>query len=518
MKKKLIFIFLIVGCITIISCEDNLDIEQQGVISTETFYQTDTDAVEAISRVYSQWRGMYFNQFFLKNLLSDDVYAGGGSRGDNPNYEDINEYQFTDNSSVVAGYYADLYTLIYYCNLILDNFDGTESNTIARVVAEAKTVRAWANFDLVTLWGTPQLVTHVLSSNEYQQPNSTASEIWKQVETDLTEAINSGALPSKTSVDDKETGIRLTNEAAESLLGKAYVFMEEYAKAATLLKKVINTGLYELYNGDYGDMLRETAEFSSESVFESNSINDNDNADQGTLMWGLMIGWRADALYLYTSPVYPAGWGFANPSSDLYDAFVEMEGEDGYRLKQTMKTFNDLKNTMGVYITSNYVYGNTGYFMWKHRFVASEVISSSYGFYTSTNFRWIRYAEVLLLASEACLESGENNNALAYINEVRERAQLQALSSLTLDDIKKEKRLELCGECVRYQDLVRWGDAATVLAEQGKNIPVLNSDGTVKKDQWTNSSYGFVSGKHNLLPFPEEELSVNPNLVQNPKW
>ncbi len=522
MKK---YIFIIAGLMATLiafnACEDNLDIEQQGVISTDTFYETDEDALEAISTVYYQWRGMYFDSFFLKNLLSDDIYCGGGSRGDNSDYEDVNEYQFTYSSSLVKSYYADLYTLIYDCNLILDNFEGTESDTIATVVAEAKVVRAWSNFELVTLWGTAPLVTHVLSSSEYQQPNSTAEELWAQIETDLTEAIESEALPSKTGASDQETGIRLTNEAALSFLGKAYVFEEKYDEAAEVLKEVINSGLYELYSGDYGDVLRETADLCSESIFESNSIDDPDNVwYQGTTMFAIMIGWRADALHLtgYYSgdhDIYPSGWGFANPRSGLYDAFVEMEGEDGYRLNQTLKTYSYLKDSMGIYVTSNYVYGNAGYFMWKHRFAGSEVVSGGYGYVTSANSRWMRYAEVLLLATESCLESGDNGSALTYLNLIRTRAREASLSSITLDDIKKEKRLELCGEGVRYQDLVRWGDASSFLADQGKNIPVLNSDGTVTESQWTNTSYGF---KNDLLPFPEEELSINSNLVQNSGW
>ena len=128
-----------------------------------------------------------------------------------------------------------------------------------------------------------------------------------------------------------------------------------------------------------------------------------------------------------------------------------------------------------------------------------------------------RYAEVLLLAAEACLLSGDQASALNYINQVRARAHLESLGSLTLEDIKKEKRLELCFECTRYQDLVRWGDASSVLAQQGKIIPALHNDGKVTVAV-TNTDFGFKSGKHELLPFPEHEMNVNKNLVQNPGW
>ncbi|WP_421021995.1 RagB/SusD family nutrient uptake outer membrane protein, partial [Klebsiella pneumoniae] len=78
--------------------------------------------------------------------------------------------------------------------------------------------------------------------------------------------------------------------------------------------------------------------------------------------------------------------------------------------------------------------------------------------------------------------------------------------------IKTESRLELCFEGQRFENLVRWGDAPTVLAAKGQKNPTLRTDGSVI---WTSyndpSKCGFKIGKHELLPFPESEMSVNPN-------
>ena len=148
--------------------------------------------------------------------------------------------------------------------------------------------------------------------------------------------------------------------------------------------------------------------------------------------------------------------------------------------------------------------------------MGSEVIENSFGFATKTNFRVMRYAEVLLMAAEACLLSNDEGSALNYINQIRLRAQLSPLSEVTMEDIKNEKRLELWMEGTRFQDLVRWGDAATVLANQGQQIPVFN--GTNVSYPYTNTTYGFKAGKHELLPFPEHEMNVNKNIQQNPGW
>ncbi len=524
MKK--IIISLTICIMTFASCAEKLNIEQQGVISEESFYQTDEQAVEAITAVYNTWRGQYFNWFYLKNMLADDSFTGGGGRGDNSNFEMINEYRFSSASTVISSAFSGLYSIIYMSNLIVDRVV-PDTDIKARVVGEAMAARAWAMTELISLWGPVPFADHVLGADEYQLPNGDVSEMWAWVEENLTHAAN--FLPSKPGVEGQsEIGARLTKEAALAFLGKAQIFQGKYAEAAASLKTVINSGNYALVN-DFSQVLRSSTDFGSENIFESNSLNDNDNAwSQGTMLFGLMANWRSDHLTGMPEGIWNTGWGFYNPTKTLYDAFIDMEGPQGYRLLNTIKT----KDQMGggwafdwntytyTYVPITIIsplYGNEGYLQWKHRMPSDEVITTSWGYSTHTNFRWMRYAEVLLLASEASLQSGDAASALIYINEVRSRARLNPLSNVTLDDIKKEKRLELCFEGCRYQDLVRWGDAATVLANQGKEIPALSADGSVSIVV-TNTQFGFKTGKHELLPFPEHEMNVNKNLKQNPGW
>jgi hypothetical protein len=84
-----------------------------------------------------------------------------------------------------------------------------------------------------------------------------------------------------------------------------------------------------------------------------------------------------------------------------------------------------------------------------------------------------------------------------------------------MEDIKAEKRLELCNEAVRYQDLIRWGDAQAAMADQGKEIPSYAATGV----QWNfkNENYGFKE-KNKLLPIPLKEIELNPNMSKNVGW
>ena len=416
--------------------------------------------------------------------------------------------------------------------MIIDNVEGS-TPVQKRVVAEAKTARAFCYFYLVNFWGTPPFVVHELLPSEYKQPNGNPSEIWAQIEKDLTEAIGSNAMLEKSSAGDKTVGGHLSKQLAQSMLGKAYLWQKKYAEAATQFDAVINSGKYELIS-DFEDICRAKQDLGMERIFEVVATSDPDNGTtQGIILFNNIFGWRTDHMniggfFAGLHDIHFLGWGFNSPTKTVYDAFVEMEGVDGYRLNSTMLRYDevlDICKVPGFELTIGGVglYGHEGYFPWKHRILGSEVEASS-PIYWHSNLQYIRYGEVLLLGAEASLMAGNGGKALNYINQIRERAKLTPLASVTLDDVKKEKRLELWAEGTRYFDLQRWGDAATVMANKGEKIPTyygFNDDGSNNvKYLHTNASgsYGYKAGKHELLPFPEHEVMVNPNIVQNPGW
>ena len=121
-------------------------------------------------------------------------------------------------------------------------------------------------------------------------------------------------------------------------------------------------------------------------------------------------------------------------------------------------------------------------------------------------------------------QGGEQNyqraGPTAYINEIRTRAQAPLIEgTVTMDQIKTESRLELCFEGQRYENLIRWGEAASALAKNGERNPVLHPDGTVGWESFNAAGKcGFKTGKHELLPFPPNEVMVNSKIQQNPNW
>ena len=243
MKKSIkIFTVFAAICLLVPACSTKrLDIPQQGVQSEDNSYITDSDCMAAVTAVYHAWRASwsgcgytigpcYANMFWMLNLMADDMTSAATSES-----EFANSTVTAANNWVEANYNG-LYSVIYYANIILDKFK-PESDVKARCIAEAKFFRALSYYELITLWGAVPKVDHVLSPEEYNIGKTDISELWAFVEKDLNEAIDSGKLPSKSNIDDKETGTRITKEAALAVLGKVYLTEEKFTEAKTALDK-----------------------------------------------------------------------------------------------------------------------------------------------------------------------------------------------------------------------------------------------------------------------------------------
>jgi hypothetical protein len=114
------------------------------------------------------------------------------------------------------------------------------------------------------------------------------------------------------------------------------------------------------------------------------------------------------------------------------------------------------------------------------------------------NIRILKYSDILLIRAEAALNLGNTSEALDKVNMIRERAGLQALTGITMDDLLKERRLEMAMEHDRWFDLVRTGKAFSAMAANGKT---------------------FIIGRHEVFPIPQNEIILSGNLLmQNPGY
>ncbi len=522
MKKTITMIATVAVVLGIVSsCSKMLDIPQHGVLDTENFYKTDEDALSAVAAIYGEFEDVFIIKEFelgynwLNSYLSDEFWHGQSDRS--VDLEMIQSFNFDADNSNISIVFTSLYNVIGKCNVVLDNVKG-ESDIQQRALAEAKVFRAWMYFELTTLWGNPPIVDHVLNPDEASVPNADPADLWKLMETDLAEAINSGKLVSKSGVYDK-SNYRVTKEYAQALLGKVYLWQGKNKEAAQMLQNVIDSHKYDLFRGQYGDMFNGANQNNEEVVFSTHFLEDTQSPV--IRLWPSSVGLSAysrDGLNFTAGEpnelnLFANAWGGLAPRGSVYEAFVAEEGKDGYRLNETIKDY-DFMASHGYTIRSGFKEFSEGYYFWKGRFVGDD-INYNLSFPTvSRDICWMRYAEVLLLAAEAYIGI-DQAKADWCLNEVRHRAGLSD-KSCTLEALKTEKRLELYGENIRYKDLLRWGDAATVLSDAGKQFPQFSVNGL----EWVSlfNSYGFKKGKHENLPYPSTEIMANKNIVQHEAW
>ena len=170
--------------------------------------------------------------------------------------------------------------------------------------------------------------------------------------------------------------------------------------------------------------------------------------------------------------------------------------------------------------------------MWKRLFRVEDRVLDD-GNVANWNLTLMRYPEVLLLYAEACAQLGDDGTGLAALKEVNERANAKTkVTKCDMETVKSEKFVEMWLDGTRFQDLVRWGDAAKELADNGKYYPTyydaLSKNGEAKHRGYVDASdanwcakiydVGFKAGKHELFPFPFNEMQLNPNIVQNPGY
>lgn len=575
------------------SCEDQLDIEQKGVIPTENFYKTDADAEAALVAAYEGFMcnvmgrnhdgggpGTYTPLKLILNECGDDVLAAGANSGDNTFGIMLNQFYYDAEAEVPKFMYTGLYLSVYTCNLVLDHFADATTAVQKRCAAEARVLRAYDYFLLANLWGTPPLVTHVLDTSAQpvncdKDPEHPMDhkQLIEWIAQECENAAND--LDERKSKDDKDGAVKVTKGFAYALAGKAYLFAGQYDKAKTALKKVIDSGKYDLVPGEkYADNFHIEGDANEEKVFE---VNFEYNA--GKTDWAGMIqrsswmetnywDWRADHFVASPNKVYCGGvdgWGGLGVPQWFGDEFYANDG-DSYRLKATLKHIDDAvyhmsygkdeidnmtdeqkktSDKIGINDPLQGLYGNSTWLAFKQIMRASDTDGKKYGDNIRlNNYLVMRYAEVLLNYAEACLQTGGQAEAKKYINMIQKRAGSKTISeTVDMDVLKKEKSYELWLEGCRWFDIMRWNDTKAIdrLTKAGTVVPHLfdkvfrapkaddqdvtweygseaNSRFYTTNTPETNFKVGFKKGKHEFFPYPQTVLDKNPNLQQNPGW
>lgn len=490
-KLTVLFIFIV---ISFSSCtKDFLEKSPIIGITEENFYRTEADAIAGVNAAYATLQFQLSEaghfRWFWGDIMSDDAVKGGSSDNDVNDLLQLETFKGPTNTDLLEAEWSANYEGIYRANVVLEKVPGIEMDAElkARILGEAKFIRAWNFYNLVTIFGGVPLVDRVLAPSEYNIPRATADQIWDLIEKDLKEA--SADLWLRSEYPLSELG-RITKGAAQSLLAKTYLWRKKYAEAKATAELVVNSNEYVLVN-NYADIFIEGGENNAESVFEIQYMNASggnwgrNNANEGSFT---NVFTRARGQF--------GGFGFNIPTQEFVDEFFK-EGFEDPRLKSTVFRIGEPMGDRGIFTIE--ATGGSPYIYYSKKYFNNLSEQAPFGDPApngGSNDRVIRYADVLLVHAEAAALSGDENAARQSLNQVRSRVSLPnitASGSALLDAIYRERRIELGLEAHRFFDLVRTGRAPSVLG-----------------------SLGFREGVHELFPIPQSQiLATNGALTQN---
>jgi len=503
--------------IFLVACSDDvLEKDPIGRFASEDYLTTEEEAELAIIGVYDYLSVGYNNYgdwssiFFAKVLPGDDVNTGGGSSADQPKLQQLNNFTLEYDNPAITDVWHSFYRIVNSSNNIINKI--SEDVSIKdHIIAEAKFFRAYAYFELVTMWGDVPYYTELPAGQlTVELPRVSKSDIYGHIESDLQDAIDELPLKSDLPLEEK---YRISKGAAQALLGKVHLYQQEYTLAHQAFNQVITSDEYSL-TPDYGTIWLKEERAGVETLFEvmytSQNSHDWGGPWDGTAESNFLVqlmGPRGDDSFNNLDVIgYTNGWGFNVPTKKFGDLLNAEAGAE--RAITSVISEADFETAGG---EVNNPGGNNnwdayeGYIRLKYCTRPSETGPPVTEVNWSTPFKLIRYADVLLMAAEAYNKDNQDGSAIPLIKEVRERAGFDdhsAWENLTGDNlfefIVNERSLELAFEGHRFGDLVRWGKAATEL-----------------------STRGFEVNKHELFPIPKREIDLNPGISiedQNPGY
>ena len=497
LSKRLGTAGLLLGLLTSAGCtKEYLDITPTNAVTAENFYKTQTDALQATTAAYSQLyqNGMFnYSLWGIGEVMSDNTYLGGGGAADGIEFQQLDGYNIPTTNPLVTSHWQRAYLGIGQANQVLLRVPGIDMDAALknRCLGEAEFLRALYYFYLVRGFGDVPLVLAPATSaaEAASQTRRPAAEVYTQIIKDLTDAITK--LPASYAGDDLG---RATKLAARGLLAKVYLTQGDLANAATQARTTISeaTAAGKSLWPNFADNYKVENENGQESLFEvqfKNGLTNYSTDGPGSVMnefWGARF---------YGSPyvVASGGYGFNVPEKDLVSRYAAGDTRRAASLFAPGDLYPDgqvqpatlVGNPNGYSIRKQYV-GRTNVNNWD----------------SPLNFPVLRLAEVYLILAESV---GSTSEGLEAINKVRRRAfglpsntpaaavDYTAATANFKTAVIQERRLELAFEDDRWYDLKRTGTLVATMRAQGKTIQDFN----------------------NLLPIPQAEINVNPNLKQN---
>ena len=584
MKKLHIIFGTVLAASVLTGCNDFLDRAPYDEISSSTVFATADLAESVVTGCYSNLTADYVSASYcnwdgLSSVLEPATLQL------NTTYMYLRGLA-QSNTSLFSNRWKRLYEGVNRANDVINNISATpgmDDALKARRIAECKFIRAYEYYLLNCAFRGVPIYLENLSDAEYTRPRSTVDEVWEQCVADLTDAIDTPSLPDRIAGSSSDYG-RIAKGACYYLRAKVRMWQQKWAEAEADLLKVGECG-YSLFKGGYAQLFTEANERCDEMIFSIPMVDQAGQGNVFSRTYGnrCTAGYGDNALYMAPDFVDSYQWADGRPFdwNDVIEGYGDMSprARSVFFLRDNMTaaeraTMSSYGADMNQYLESGNEYRIKKAYEGRDPRLAATVItpysvyvggwsgaaanySPRFPFRNETsendikttqtqNFQYnirkfvtvgTQYKNVLqnpcrracvsamgcsVALAECVNEQGRTTEAVAFVNQVRERAGVAPLnqpgnSAVAVsgqDDMRKRIRDEhlwelACEEVVLWDEL-RWGT--------WKDRKFGNGNGC--KEIWGEIilAYGWGGNGYDVWPIPRDEVERNSNLTQNPGW
>lgn len=467
--------------------KDFLDRNDPTTLNYQAIYNTTSDFQAALAGCYLSITGPATNNVYLGDITSDNAYITR-YQPSGP-LADLDQLVVSSQNSILSDYWANNYTTIQRVNLLIDKIGGSKVPKSEQkvIIAEAEFLRAYSYFNLVRVFGGVPLYDKSISIDEiYKVPRSSVNDVLALVISDLKDASNVDSY--RTPDELANSGGKASSVAAETLLGKVYLWGRDFANAETTLGNIVTNSGLQLVN--LSDLYNPDIPFNKEIIF---SINyERTNGFSSPFVTSL-IPYNSPPIYPNT-PQVPAGAG-----DGMIEPYVASKFSP-----------NDLRNKFIDTATFDYL-GKVDTNIYSRKYYDP---STTFNYLSGSKTIILRYADVLLMYAEALNQNGKTSQAYQYVNQVRNRAGIGNLPAGYSKDqmfqaLADERQREFLLEGDRWFDLC-WRGIDFLKKEMNNYIP--NAYLSIYRNKLIVKDYEI------LFPIPLDQINIKPVLVQNPGY
>lgn len=525
-KSRLIWGLLILTLVTSVGCKKFLDRKPL----TQVFSDIKAGGLEGrvfgmynVIRDYAAFNHLPWIDF---NVLRDDDTEKGSDINDGAEIvTEFETFQYTKDNWATNTYWNDHFYLINEANFVIDSFKKIQNPDPATIrnMGEACFFAAFSYFELVKAYGEVPLFNYYITTPQQGiREKSPIPLIYAFIDSCLGAAV--AALPLNTAEYGPGFDGRLTRGAANTLWAQTYLFRNNWERVMSLCNEVISSNQYRLldnFSDIWIDGVRGVGKNSSESIWEAQCFVGENAQSNGALWKGNYWGTSQQIRQNGASVEWNLGWGWNVPSDKLV---AEWPNNDP-RKRRTILYSGEFDGgaaegghgaTIPPYTNPDGQGGLAQPYWNKKLYTGNSPAMRQYtGFINNNggdagwiNHRILRYADVYLMLAEAANELDMGDIAEENLEIIRRRASGGQAPGRTdvpfiefenkvqmRNAIKNERRWEFALEGYRFYDLVRWGDAVSVLGGLG----------------YTN--------KARYYPIPQQAINLSGGvLTQNPEW